>query len=435
MPFVPARPLFLALLAPIGLGMAAVIEPKWAWWMIALDVVILAAAVFDLLLTVRPGVSVRRTVPAHASLARAFTVELELRSALGRAVEARVHDAYPEGFRQEGLPGRVLLEPDVVRHLEYQLRPMKRGSARFGSSWIRYPSPGGFWFRQLEVPLEDTVRVFPDVQAVRHWELLARTDRNRASRLTRLRGGDTEFERLRDHQRDDEFRRIDWRATARRRRLTVREYQLEQNQNLVVMLDCGRTMTGEWSDLTALDHALNATLMLTHVAVSRGDKVGLVAFGEDILRFIEPRGGTRASNQIVQATYDLFPSMVEPDYDGALRAFQKRVRQRTLVVIITHALDAPTAARLQSLGRELLPRHLPLVVLLRDADLEARVRNEAEDDEGFAVQAAAVELLMWRDKVALELERSGVLVLDVLHQDLTARLLARYLEVKARGLI
>ncbi|MEO1229017.1 MAG: DUF58 domain-containing protein [Myxococcota bacterium] len=435
MPFVPARPLFLALLAPLALGLVTVIEPAWTMWMVAMDVLILTAAALDLLLALPAGVAVRRKVPAHASLARAFAVELEVRSGLSRPVEVQINDAYPKTSHQEGLPGRLRLEPGTVRHLDYQVRPMRRGPAHFEQCWVRYPSPGGFWFRQLKLPLEDTVRIFPDVQAVRHWELLARTDRNRASRLTRLRGGDTEFERLRDHQRDDEFRRIDWRATARRRRLTVREYQLEQDQNLVVMLDCGRTMTGEWSGLTALDHALNASLMLTHVAVRRGDKVGLVAFGEEVLRFIEPRGGASASNHIIQATYDLFPQMVEPDYDSALRLFQKRVRQRTLVVIITHALDEPTAARLQTISRELLPRHLPLVVLLRDADIEERVRREAEDEETFAVQAAAVELLMWRDRVTLELERAGVLVLDVLHRDLTGALLARYLEVKARGLI
>ena len=95
-----------------------------------------------------------------------------------------------------------------------------------------------------------------------------------------MRGGDTEFERLRDFLPDDEYRRIDWRASARRNKPTVREFQLEQNQNMMIMRDCGRLMTAVWDDLTALDYALNATLMLSHVAIRRGDQVGLIAFDE-----------------------------------------------------------------------------------------------------------------------------------------------------------
>lgn len=436
MPLVPGRALVLALLLPLVLGAAAVLDPPLVTSMIALDAGIIAVAVVDAAMTSRKGIAVSRHAPDSASLARPFNVELELKSSARRRLRVRVNDSPPLTCTQEGLPTEVDLEPNTVRRAEYRLWPMQRGPAEFGECWVRYPSLLGFWQVQLRCRVETTVRVFPDVQAVRHWELLARTGQNRmASRLTRHRGGDTEFERLRDHQRDDEFRRIDWRATARRRRLTVREYQLERNQNLVILLDCGRTMGGEWSGVTALDHALNATLMLTHVAVRRGDRVGFIAFGERIERYISPRAGLSASNHIIQATYDLFPSVVEPDYDEAFKLLKQRVRQRTLAILITHALDQPTADRLKAVTRELLPRHLPLVVLLRDADLEARTHQVAVDDESLGVQAAAAELLLWRDKLTLELERAGVLVLDVLHRNLTGALLAQYLEVKARGLI
>jgi uncharacterized protein (DUF58 family) len=117
-----------------------------------------------------------------------------------------------------------------------------------------------------------------------------------------MRGGDTEFERLRDYLPDDEFRRIDWRSTARRRKFTVREFQLEKNQNIVFLIDCGRMMTAMWDNLTALDYALNATLMLSHVAIRRGDQVGLIAFDEKVTRLIKPATGISASNRIIQAT-------------------------------------------------------------------------------------------------------------------------------------
>ena len=436
MPFIPGRTFVLALVLPLGVAAVSAVDPTWVGALVWLNLAIFAVAGGDLFWARRPGFRVRRRVPPHGALARSFAVELEIESHLPRATSIDITEDIPSTARAEGLPRRLSLEPGTVRRFEYRIRPMERGPLTIGACWLRYPSPGGFWIRQQVVALSDDVRIFPDVQAIRYWELLARTGRNRtASRLTRHRGGDTEFERLRDHQRDDEFRRIDWRATARRRRLTVREYQLEQNQSLVVMLDCGRTMTGYWSGLSALDHALNATLMLAHVAARRGDKVGLVAFGERVERFMEPRGGRSAVNQIVRATYDLFPQMVEANYEEAFRAVRRRVAQRTLVVAITHALDEPTAARLRQLTRELLPRHLPLVVLLRDSDLEDRAKEPATDDASLGRQAAAAEHLLFRDRLVLELERAGVLVLDTLHRDLTGALLARYLEIKARGLI
>ena len=347
-----------------------------------------------------------------------------------------INDAvFPKSIT-EGLPVSVEVGGGVVRSGSYRLRAMERGPHALDEHWVRYPTPGGFWIRQLKLPARDDLRVYPDVQAVRHFELLARTNKDlMTSRVTKMRGGDTEFERLRDFLPDDEWRRIDWRATARRRKLTVREYQIEKNQSLVFMLDCGRMMTAVWDDLTALDYALNATLMLSHVAIRRGDQVGLIAFDETVTRLMKPRGGTSASNQIIQTTYDLFPKMVEADYESAFRTLKLHVRKRTLVVFMTHAIDEQTATRIKRLSRDLLPTHLPLVVLLKDRALVERAHMRASNSEEICTQAAAAEMLLWRDRVQTELIRSGVLVLDVLHHQLTGALVSRYLEVKARGLI
>src|SRR5204862_5550799 len=119
------------------------------------------------------------------------------------------------------------------------------------------------------------------------------------------------------------------------------------------------------------DYALNATLMLSHVAIRRGDQVGLIAFDEKVTRLVKPRAGISASNHIIQSTFDLFPRMVEPDYDAAFRTLRTHIQKRTLVVFISHAIDDVTARRIQALTRELLPRHLPLCVLLKDREVES----------------------------------------------------------------
>lgn len=436
MPFIPGRTLLLALIAPLGLALASVAEPAIVSAVLVVDATVVALALVDLAFVWRAGIEVSRTVQGTASLARPLPVTLHIRNTLRRRVQMRINDAVFKHSETEGLPLQLSIDAGVARTGVYRIRAMERGEHELRDHYVRYPSPIGFWTRQVRIPALDRVRVFPDVQAVRHYEMLARQNRDvTASRLTRLRGGDTEFERLRDFLPDDEFRRIDWRASTRRRKLTVREFQLEQNQNVVFMLDCGRLMTAVWDDLTALDYALNAILMLSHVAIRRGDHVGLIAFDERVTRIIRPRGGTSASNQIISSTYNLFPRMVESDYEGAFRALKLHVKKRTLVVLISHAIDAQTASRLQVLARDLLPQHLPLCVLLKDRELVSRVGYAADSPEEVCIQAAAAEMLMWRDRLLREMQRAGILTLDVLHTELTGSLVSRYLEVKARGLI
>ncbi|MEQ8277674.1 MAG: DUF58 domain-containing protein [Deltaproteobacteria bacterium] len=436
MRFIPGRSMLLALLAPLVLALVTVAEPSTLPALLVTNAVLVALALLDLALVWKAGVEVTRQAPETVSLARQVTVTVEVKNKLRRRLDVLVNDAVFEHAETEGLPLNIEVGAGLVRRGAYRLKAMQRGAQIIGAHWVRYKSPAGFWIRQVRIEAETKIRVFPDVQAVRHYELLARTNRDvMSSRVTKMRGGDTEFERLRDFLPDDEFRRIDWRATARRNKFTVREFQIERNQNVVFMLDCGRLMTAVWDDLTALDYALNATLMLSHVAIRRGDQVGLIAFDEKVSRIIKPRAGASASNQIIQATYNLFPKMVESDFEAAFKTLKLHVRKRTLVVFITHAIDEQTARRIQVLSRDLLPTHLPLCVLLKDRELEERAAMKAISNDDVCIQAAAAEMLLWRDKLTRELTRAGVLVLDVLHQQLTGALVSRYLEAKARGLI
>jgi uncharacterized protein (DUF58 family) len=304
---------------------------------------------------------------------------------------------------------------------------------------VRYPTPLGLWRRQLRLSAKSRVKVYPDVQQVRAYDLLARQDREHSMmRTARRRGGESEFERLREYNQDDEFRAVDWKATARHRKLIAREYQLERNQSLMFLLDCGRLMTAETGGLSHLDHALNATLMMAHVAGRGGDHVGLLAFDQTVRAYLPPAGGARASQRIIQASYDLHPALVEPDYAAAFEQLARRCRKRTLVILFTQVVDDVSAAEMARLVRGLLPRHLPLCVLLRDVDVD-RIAEPAgppaPNELDVYLRGAAAELIAWREKLLRDLKASGVLVLDVAPGELTPALIRRYLEIKARQLL
>jgi uncharacterized protein (DUF58 family) len=296
----------------------------------------------------------------------------------------------------------------------------------------------GLWTRQLRIEARHELGVYPDVEAVRAYELLARSDRLAGVRSAKKRGGETEFERLREYRQEDEYRSIDWRASARARKLVSREYQIESNQSIVFALDGGRMMTAELGGLSAFDHALNATLMLTHVATRAGDHVGLVAFSDELLGFVPPGGGPRAARKIVQASYALLPSLVESDFEELSRTVGVRLRKRSLFVLFTSVVDEVAAGSLLRLVKGLATRHLPLVVIMRDLALEQLALGSSSSKAApvdLYERAAAAELLVERSRLMRELRQRGALVLDVAPGELSPQLVRRYLDIKARHLL
>jgi uncharacterized protein (DUF58 family) len=277
------------------------------------------------------------------------------------------------------------------------------------------------------------------VQSVRKYELLAREDREASMfRTSKRRGGESEFERLREYRRGDEYRSIDWKATARRQKIISRDYQLESNQNIMFLLDAGRLMTAETAGMSLFDHALNATLMLAHVAAKGGDNVGLLTFADDVRTYAPPEGGSRAARRIVQAGYNMHPELIETNYDAAFQKLSVLVRKRTLVVLFTQVLDEVSGKAVVRLARGMLPRHLPLFVMFRDADVDTLLDPQTSsrgDAAELYVSAAAAELTSFRDRVVRELKKQGAMVLDVPTGELTPQLMNRYLEIKARHLL
>ena len=436
---IPSRLFVLLMLVPLALAIAAIADRTLLWPMLGADGFIALVAAMDALLARRTLVEVRRSSREVFSIGRSNIVTLELRSKARRKLHVRVTDDLFEHASAPELPLELELRPGAREQAVYRVVPHRRGTYALGDHTIRYGSPLGLWIRQITQRASHPVRIFPDVQAVRDYELLARQSRDAAARATRRRGGASEFEALREYQRDDEYRKIDWKATARRHKLITRTYQLERDQSVVFMLDAGRLMTAESDGLSLFDHALNATLMLTYVASRGGDQVGLMTFADRVLTYLPPGPGKSASQRLIRSLFAVHPDLVETDYEGAFTSLGPRLRKRSLVVLFTQILDHNAAQQLLRLTRGLLPRHLPLVVLLRDPSIEALVQIEANQfapgDHRPYITAAAAEVLSWREKLIRDLKRAGALVLDVLPRELSPGLINRYLEVKARQML
>ena len=399
-----------------------------------------------LLATSGRNIEVERSIPRTGSLGVPVDSELTIENRTGMSLHGRFRDDTPEDFRSDPPQHRLHL-PRLGRvTARRKLTPGRRGAFELESVYLRFFSPFRFWVRQRTFELKDRLNVYPDMKQLSDYALLART--NRLSligvRRTRRVGQDSDFERLRDYTRDDNYRHIDWRSTARRNRLTVRQFQSDQSQRVLFLLDCGRMMTNERDGYTLLDHALNSMLMMAYVALHQGDSVGMLCFSDRIHSYIPPRGGASQMNRLIQAGFDRFPQLVESRYDQAFLHLDTHCKKRSLVVLMTNLIDEVNAATLVDHLGNVGGRHLPLGVLLRDRvmweaaegfDPETPPEHPMEAKKSMYRAAVASDILLWRDQVITDLHHRGVLVVDEYPDELTAPLVNEYLNVKAKHLL
>ncbi len=436
----PSRFLLLLLAAPALLALGVLADRALLMPLLALDGLIALVALVDAVWSRGVAVEVSRRAPEVFSLGEHNRVHLELRSRDGRARTVHLNDDLFHHGTSPDLPLEVEVPAHETVEASYRVVPQRRGGFALGDHFVRYPSRLRLWVRQVRIPAREPLRVYPDLAMIRTFELLARTNREYALvRATRLRGGESEFARLRDYTFDDDYRAIDWKASARRQKLTAREYQLESDQNVLFMLDSGRLMTAVVDQLSQFDHALNSALLMAHVATRGGDKVGILTFDEAVRSFVVPEGGPQASRRLVQASYDIEPRLVESNYEAACSHVALRLRRRALLVVFTQLVDDTSARALARHLRALSRRHLPLVVLLEDTDLLSMA--EGTDVEGASKattlyrRGAAAELLRWKSAAVRDLETAGALVLESPAKKLSGALINRYLEIKTRQLL
>ena len=434
----PHKPLVMLALVPCLLTFVIVLWPEAVVLVAAIDLALVLTAAADLFSIPGPrAFTAERHVQRIASLKMNHRVTLVVSNHGRRELAIWVRDDVPPQF--EAMPDQFVLRLGGRSRaaLYYDMKASRRGAFELKKVYLRVRSRLGLWQRHMSLPVASVVHVYPDMKQLSEYAVLARTNRLSLMGLQRTRkiGQDNEFERLRDYTLDDNYKHIDWRSTARRNKLTVKDFQADQSQRLVFLIDCGRMMTNEAAGLSLLDHSLNAMLMLSYVALVRGDAVGLICFSDQIHSFVPPRGGMNQMNHLLHATFDRFPRLVDSRYDEAFLYLSSHCRKRSLVVLISNVIDEVNSHQIEQYLGTTVGRHLPLGVLLRDHPLFLAADAEHPGGDELYRSAVAAEIVTWRHQVLADLEKKGVLSLDVFPEDMTAPLVNRYLEIKARHLL
>lgn len=444
MKLVPSRVALALLAAWLALGIVAAFLPAaliaWQLGAVAAAALLLADAALGWQWSKPPAVE--RRIGRNLAVGRPATVTLRL-CAAAFTLRTRLQDAYPGGFEATGLPLRFVLAPGHAVTLSYRLRPLVRGSHRFGPVTLRVDTPLRLWQRVLVCEAAAEVRVYPDFARLTQYALLA-TD-HRLSRMgvlqRRRRGEGLDFHQLRDYRDGDTSRHIDWKATARARKLISREYQDERDQRIVFLLDCGQRMRareaahGEGErGLSHFDHALNALLLLAYVALRQGDAVGVLTFGHPQPRYFTPRKSVGIVNAILNGLYDLEPTTAIADYLVAAEQLYGRLTKRALVVALTNLRDEDDALLLPALHL-LRRRHLVLIANLREPSLDRLARTAPRTFDDALAYGAAADYLNARDATMARLRQEGARIVDAYPDELPRRLVNQYWDMKRAGQI
>jgi uncharacterized protein (DUF58 family) len=411
---------------------------------LAYDLVLTALVIADLLLAPEPIKSweVSRDVEEHISLGVPNRVDVTVRFIAERAAQPRlvlVRDEPPLAFDLKAEPQRMLMFPAGEREVAYayQVVPAAKGDFQFGNTSIQYAGPLGLIARAHSFKTAAPVKVYPGLHEAEKFEILSRKGllQQLGIKNVRMRGGGSEFESLREYVPGDEYRKIDWSATARRNKLISRQYEAERSQNVILAIDTGRNMLQPIQKMAKLDYVINTALMLAYVASRSDDKVGLFVFDDETRIFFPPAKSKGQVYRIMNALYNVEARMVESDYADSFADLATRWRRRSLFVLFTDLVDPDSSAGVLNALSIIERRHRAVCVTVSDPNMTGSANLLPENDAEAYQKAVAMQALHERRSAINILKRRGVWTVDSPPENLSVDLINRYMELKSRSAI
>ena len=358
-----------------------------------------------------------------------------------RPFNVRVRDEPPVEFESSPLVLEFVVSPDEMLRTNYKVLPHERGDYVFGDLNVRYTTKLGLLERQERIASQTVVKVYPDILQTRKQTLLSRENRvaHMGLRRSRMYGHGREFARLRDYVPDDSIHDIDWKATARRGIPITREYDIERSQTIMILLDIGRNMASRTLEedgtlgMTKADCAINASVLLAHVAAQSDDRVGLLCFAREPVAYIPPGKGAPQAARLLDALYAVQPRVEESAYYENFMYAAHRQRKRSLCFLFTDLIDEEASSRLISSISILASKHLVVCVALADYELPAIIDSRPSKPTDLYTQTVALSMVRSRKKALSQLSSRGVLTIDAAPSDLSVATVNKYLQLKHEG--
>ncbi len=382
----------------------------------------------------------KRGIDAHRQCAERFSngddnkVEISVNSTYKFPLSTSVIDEAPVVFQRRDIVFKLKLKSQDLKTIVYNLHPVRRGVYSFGQIRVFASTMIGMIQRRFTCGSHQDIKVYPSYLMLHNYELLAISDRLTEQGIKKIRrvGNNTEFEQIKDYVSGDDYRTINWKATARRNKLMVNVYSEEKSQQVINVIDKGRVMQQAFNGMTLLDRAINASLVLSYIAMHKEDKAGVMTFEKQFDSYIKPDRGTGHMQKLLEDLYHQETTFGESDFSALCVNMQRFVTKRSLLVLYTNFFGQNALERQLPYLKQLSKRHVLLVVFFNDEELEAYSQEPCRDMQDYYCHAVAEQVRMEKQNIIVTLRQCGIYSLLTSPEALTVDVINRYLEMKAK---
>ena len=381
----------------------------------------------------RNRIECTRELPNRMSMGDANNVMLKVFNTYPFLVSVEVIDELPFQFQKRDFQINIYLKSDEGRTITYALSPKERGEFEFGQTNIYVSTIIGLVKRRFKSNKKEVVPVYPSFIQMRKYELLAMSNRMDDAGVKKVKkaGKHTEFDQVREYVRGDDYKLMNWKATAKRAHLMVNQYQEERSKDVYSIIDMGRVMKMPFEGMTLLDYAINSTLAISNISALKHDKAGLITFGTQINTFINAERRNNQMMRILEALYNQKTDFMESNYDLLYQTVKKRIRQRSLLILYTNFESLVSLKRHIAPLQTLATNHLVLVVVFQNTEIDQLLYQPRESLEDVYTSVIAEKFIYEKKLIVKELNKCGINAILTTPQNLTVNLINKYLEFKA----
>ena len=401
--------------------------------------IVLGLCLTDLILLYRTRLGLRGTrfAPERLSNGDENEIRVHVENFYPYKITLEVIDEIPHQFQKRDLTFNFQLGPGDARVISYHLRPVKRGEYSFGSINAFVSSPLGIFSRRFRFAADAMVPVYPSFIQMRKYELMAISNRLTNAGIKKIRriGHNLEFELIKEYVSGDDVRSVNWKATARKMELMVNHYQDERSQQVYSVIDKGRMMQMPFEGMSLLDSAINASLVISNIAIKKSDKSGLITFQDKIGSMIAAGKQNSQMSRILEVLYNQKTAYRESDFSVLYNHIRRKVNQRSLLLLFTNFESIYGLQRQIPYLRQLAKQHLLVVIFFENTEMRSLIEKPAPGLREVYYKAIAEKFAYDKKLIVKELAKHGIQAMLTSPQNLTVNTINKYLELKARGMI
>ena len=414
------------------------------WWAPMFTLGQVALAVFAIMLLIdfallyyRRGIDADRHCSDRFSNGDQNEVIIAIENNYRFPVSVDVIDEVPFVFQRRDVLFKASVSPGGSTNIIYHLRPTQRGVYGFGHIRVFASTRLGLLMRRYTCGNPIDIAVYPNYLMLHRYELLAMSNNLTEMGIKRIRrvGNNTEFEQIKDYVQGDDYRTINWKATARRAQLMVNVYTDERSQQVFSVIDKGRVMQQAFQNMTLLDYAINASLVISYVAIHREDKAGLITFDAQLDDFIPAERKEGHMQDIIESLYGQTTDFSESDYSALCVNVNRLIGRRSLLILYTNFSGLASMNRQLPYLRQLNERHRLLVVFFSDAEMQEYITTDPQDTEDIYQHTIAEKMEYERRLIVFTLRQQGIQSMLTTPANLSVNLINKYLELKTRQLV